>query len=97
MRWPGRAMKPNQGGTSRPDLARLNAQRPDAEGFAAECAECEQETEREHLPGRRYANVQSGQGEIIAERPGQLIAAAAPKQACFEQRRKNVHGSGEQC
>src|SRR5260370_27304448 len=96
MRLPGRAMKPNQGGTSRPDLARLNAQRPDAESFAAERAEREQETEREHLPGRRYANVQRGQGEIIAERPGQLIAAAAPKQARFEQRRENARGCGEQ-
>src|SRR5258708_24806844 len=96
MRWPGRAMKPNQGGTSRPDLARLNAQRPDAESFAAEGAEREQETEREHLPGRRYANVQSGQGEIIAERPGQLIAAASPNPAGFEQRCKNAHYSVDQ-
>src|SRR5260370_9469867 len=96
MRLPGRAMKPNQGGTSRPDLARRSAQRPDAESFAAERAEREQETEREHLPGRRYANVQGSQREIIAERPRRLIAAAAPKPAGFEQRRKNAHGSGDQ-
>src|SRR5216684_7789161 len=81
---------------SRPDLARRGAQRPDAESFAAEGAEREHEPEREHLPGRRYANVQSGQGEIIAERPGWLIAAAAPKHARFEQCRKNAQGRGEQ-
>jgi hypothetical protein len=69
----------------------LRRQRPNSQSVAAERNQHEHEPECEHLPRRRDANVQSGEGEVIAERPGQLIAAASPKPAGFEQRISRAH------
>src|SRR5262249_61216822 len=67
-----------------PGLAGLKAHRPQAQSFAAGGSDRNQDSERQYLPCRGVAEVQDSQGEIKAEGPQHIEAAAGPKEARFE-------------
>jgi hypothetical protein len=72
---------------ARSDSASLNPRRLRAQCFAQCRGERNRESERQHLPCRRVAEVENGQVEIDAERVPYIEAAASPEESCFEQRR----------